>query len=56
MGRESLIRGGLLNIHSKKIYYTTRFYIKNGGGEIVGRIVDIQDFMHGDYITVRAPL
>ena len=38
-------------------YYTTKFYTKNGGGEIIGRVTDIQDFMHGyDYIIVRAPL
>jgi hypothetical protein len=54
MGRQSLIRGGMLNIHS---YYTTRFYTKNGGGEVVGRVTGIQDFMRGyDYIIVRAPL
>jgi hypothetical protein len=31
--------------------------ILHGGGEVVGRVIGIQDFMRGyDYIIVRAPL
>jgi hypothetical protein len=54
MGRESFIRGGLLNIHSEKVYYTTRFYTKTAAARWLEEL--LEDFMHGDYITVRAPL